>query len=89
MTFHAAKRIPQPAQQFFVDRSLDALMGSMLSLTTELLQLSVRQRRLEAAVRDGHPVPPDDDTGLSPQERAWVRARADALVAAWLDPFGA
>ena len=73
-----------PADPFFADSRADAFMGSLLALTGELLSLSARQRRLEAAIGSEGA---DLDAPLRPEERAWLAARADALVAAWLDPF--
>jgi hypothetical protein len=84
-----------PDDRFFADPHVDALMGSMLGLTGELLLLSARQRRIEAALGVNRAESPRGDQAaaldpavpLDPAERAWVAERADALVAAWLDPF--
>lgn len=84
-----------PDDRFFADPHVDALMGSMLGLTGELLLLSARQRRIEVALgadrarspRGDQDAAPDLALPLDPAERAWVAERADALVAAWLDPF--
>jgi hypothetical protein len=73
-----------PAGSFFADSRADAFMGSLLALTGELLFLSARQRRLEAAIGSAGA---DLDAPLRPDERAWLATRADVLVAAWLDPF--
>lgn len=82
--------------RFFAEPHVDALMGAMLGLAGELLQVCVRQRRFEAALGTGdgaaaprvNPSDPMDLTApLDAQERAWVAQRADALVAAWLEPF--
>lgn len=79
--------------RFFAEPHVDALMGSMLGLAGELLQVCVRQRRIEVALasapaRRADPSDPVDLTApLDASERAWVAQRADALVAAWLEPF--
>ena len=75
---------------FFSEPLGDAVMGSLLGLTGELLVLAARQRRIEAAIDagvDGRATPPDLTAPLEPDERAWVAHRADELVAAWLGPF--
>lgn len=75
-------------QQFFGDPGIDALMGSMLATANQQLLLEVRYRRLSQAVRavDGR-TPPDPEGRLTEDERAWVRERADRVVAGWLEPF--
>lgn len=76
--------------RFFAEPHGDAVMGSLLGLTGELLVLAARQRRIEAAIGagvDGQASPPDLAAPLDPDERAWVAQRADELVAAWLGPF--
>lgn len=77
-------------ERYFSQPHGDAVMGSLLRLTGELLVLSVRQRRIEAVISaggDGRVTPADLAADLDPQERAWVARRADELVAAWLDPY--
>lgn len=88
MTFQSGGQHPGESERFFADRSVDALMGSALSLTAELLLLSVRQHRIEEVVRGGRDSLPGGEVPLRPAEREWVRDRADRVVAAWLDPFG-
>ncbi|MPZ28339.1 MAG: hypothetical protein GEV12_18480 [Micromonosporaceae bacterium] len=88
MTFQSEGQRSAESERFFADRSVDALMGSALSLTTELLLLSVRQHRIEEAVRGRDSRPAGGEVPLRPAERDWVRDRADQVVAAWLDPFG-
>ncbi|WP_432826212.1 hypothetical protein [Dactylosporangium sp. CA-092794] len=73
-----------PDGGFLAGPQADALMGSLLGLTGELLLLSARQRRIEAAIEGGRV---DLAAPLGDDERAWIAERADALVAAWLDPF--
>jgi hypothetical protein len=74
-----------PDGQYFAELHADALMGSMLGLTGELLLLAARQRRLAAA--HGSSAEPDLDGPLDAAERAWVADRADVLVGTWLGPF--
>jgi hypothetical protein len=73
-----------PDGRFFAEPHVEALMTSMLDLTGEVLLLRARQRRLLAAP---DPTTVDLSAPLQPDERAWVAARADELVAAWLDPL--
>lgn len=74
-------------------------MGSLLGLASELLLLSLRQQRMSELITAAGSGPEDgsgpagappspDDAELTPSERRWLRRRADAVVSAWLAPFG-
>lgn len=73
-----------PDDRFFPDPRVDALMGSVLGLTGEVLLLAARQRRLESATPTAGV---DLDAPMDAEERGWLQHRAGQLVAAWLDPF--
>lgn len=67
-------------------------MDAMLANTSEMLRLAVRQHRLEqalfpAALPSADPLPTPLDDPIQPQERGWIRAKADDLASAWLGPF--
>jgi ubiquinone/menaquinone biosynthesis C-methylase UbiE len=67
---------------------MDAAMGSMLGSISEMLQLAGRQHRLEQALlASPGSLRASLDGPVQPQERDWMRAKADSLVSAWLAPF--
>ena len=75
-------------RRFFSAPEMDAAMDAMLASNSEMLRLAVRQHRLEQALfPSADPLQTPLDDPVQPQERGWVRAKADDLVSAWLGPF--